>query len=841
MRIILIAAFLLLALTVSISAYDGPVGMQSLQDMNNMPRMYDGALMYQASSYDRGEGNYDSGNFIRTEGNEYVMMEAKGPGQVCRLWLTNASPNHHVRVFIDGESKPRIDLTVTELFSGSIYPFVWPLVGNDSVSSGGYYCYVPIPFSNGCKITTDCKDLYYNVQYQLFDSAEGVVSYSACVDPRDAIQKWSQVSNAAGLKQIEKSVSVPSKGSADLLDISGSGRIVKIKINIGDIGDSERALSIYRDLWLRIYWDGSKQAAVDAPIGPFHLVWFPDSKAKALFLGSPSAGEFYCYYPMPFASGAKISLVNMSQYDIKNINAQIVVADSSESADIEAGRVGEYHALYKNQQLKERDPDYQFADLSGAGIALGATFLMIGAPERGQIFLEGDERIFYNGSDKPQLHGTGTEDFFNGGYYYDRGLFSLPLHGYNARRYETRDQEAMYRLYLADKIIFTKGFKAGIEHGATNDQDVDYSSVFYYYSALPKKTNAEKVKMAVETKQVICLSGYVKTSSGEAAAGAVVSVRKNGSIIASSLTCPDGSFEIRGIDPGTYDVRVESPQIVPYTVYDVKYESGKPKYMALIVESACANLLANGDFAKGFTAGTANGWSVLNTDNFTGIHSESENHEQKIHVAQPVDGDSYSGIYQKVQVIPSQIYTLKADCMTRYKGDEENPWDNVMAKVCVQPLGKEDFRSRDLDFITLPAEHDTWHAVNQKFAVVGDAATVYLAAWRKFPQGGDNADVYFKNASFTGPTVPPMMPEVTLAKWNGSSISLSWQSPNKNSRYAISRSKNESDIIGNWQRYDAQTIEIVPNGLKASSKCYALIKCQNKLGVWSEISVAEIN
>ena len=43
--------------------------------------------------------------------------------------------------------------------------------------------------------------------------------------------------------------------------------------------------------------------------------------------------------------------------------------------------------------------------------------------------LEGDERISVDGSRSPQIHGTGLEDFFSGGFYFIRGAFTLPTHG----------------------------------------------------------------------------------------------------------------------------------------------------------------------------------------------------------------------------------------------------------------------------------------------------------------------------------------------------------------------------------------------------------------------------
>ena len=750
----------LLTLSTFAFAYDGPTGMTALSDFENLPRFYDGVNVYQSSSHDRGGGNYDSGNFVAVRGKEYVMLDAKGPGQITRLWLTNAGPNHRVRFYIDGESSPRIDSTVTELFSGAIYPFVWPLVGNDSISSGGYYCCVPVPFRTGCRIATDCKDLYYNVQYQKFDSADGVAAYDPCADPRSAIACWRKLREgeapAEPPRRFEKTLSIPANRTADIIDFRGSGRVVAIRIVVKDLGEGERALSIIRGVRIKMYWDGSTKPAVDAPIGPFHCVWFPESPAGGLFVGSAKPGEFYCFFPMPFARRARIALSNLTGSDISGIDASVDIRESAEDArDLAAGTECRFSALCRKQTMKEGEPDYLFANIKGRGIALGVSALMIGAPGAGQIFLEGDERIYYDGARKPQLHGTGTEDFFNGGYYFDRGLFSLPLHGYTARKYEMRDQEAMYRLFLADRIFYRTGLVAGIEHGATNDQNVDYASVFYYYEMGRGKSKVESRESKLESRKSkvavapapVAISGRVTLASGEPVAGAVVSSGKQ-----SALTCPDGAFQITGLAPGRYTVRVESPRIVPQAVDGVEVAGGKATSLDLQVKSDCVDLLANGRFEGGFESGVARGWTRFNTELYQGEFSMGEGPVQRTHVPQPVEGDSYSGMWQRVRVVPGQLYTFSAECRTLYTGTEENPWDNVMGKLCVHPLGKLDFRSKDIDFALFPAEHNTWHRLSQKVAAVGDSVILYLAAWRKFPQGGDQADVEFRNVSFVGPS-----------------------------------------------------------------------------------------
>jgi len=839
------AVLLVLSACASAHSYTGPTGMAALQDIDGLPKWQDGVKMHQFSSYDRGGGNYDSGNFLEKRGNEYVMMDATGPGQVCRLWLTNAGPNHHIRVYIDGDAKPRVDLTVTELFSGAIYPFVWPLVGNDTVSSGGYYSYVQIPFRKGCRVTTDCKDLYYNVQYQAFDNAGNMQSYPGYADPRAAIAAWRSIGHVSSAKSFTKTVTAPANGIAELLDFKGCGRIVSLKISVPGLGKDEQSQEIVRNLWLRIVWDDEKKAAVDAPLGPFHCAWFPDSTARGLFVGCSKPGEFYCYYPMPFAKRARIELVNKTGEPVSGIKADVAVRESAADArDLAAHSEGRFRAVYSSRTMNEGDPDYVFADLKGSGIALGVSMWMKGAPERGQGFLEGDERIYYDGSAKPQLHGTGTEDYFNGGYYFDRGLFSLPLHGYTGRRYELRDQEAMYRLYLADRIFYSNGFRAGIEHGGTNDQAGDYESVFYYYDLGPAKPrpNASAPAKAPSAKQ-ISIAGRVTIDGGGAAAGAIVTARKpDGMVAGSALTHPDGGFELAGLPAGKYDLRVESPATVPYTLYDVTVAGTKPTAVQVTVKSSCADILKDGRFQNGFANGVAKGWDAFHTESYDGEYSQGDGTVQRIHMPEPPDGDWYVGLRQKLDVVPAQLYTFSAEAMTLFTGDEENPWDNVMAKLCFHPKGSEDFRSRDTKHFLFPAEHGSWYRLSQEVATVGDTATVYLAAWRKFPRGGSQADVEFRNASFVGPTVPPPAPKIVRSTWQGPTIELDWKPDEaaNESWYAISKSRNERDIVVPWTRAAGRSALVKDARVKSGMRCFVLAKCVNSRGVESEIAVAAI-
>lgn len=135
-----------------------------------------GEKCQQASSYDRAsrydaatgryiawDANGDGTGFVRMEGDQQVLAEMQGPGVIWRTW--SAAPGKgHVRVFLDGDPKPAIDLPFTSFFDGKTPPFNYPALVHDA--SSGKNCYVPIPFQKSCKIVAE-KDWgnYYHFTY----------------------------------------------------------------------------------------------------------------------------------------------------------------------------------------------------------------------------------------------------------------------------------------------------------------------------------------------------------------------------------------------------------------------------------------------------------------------------------------------------------------------------------------------------------------------------------------------------------------------------------------------------------------------------------------------------
>ena len=137
--------------------------------------------------------------------------------------------------------------------------------------------------------------------------------------------------------------------------------------------------------------------------------------------------------------------------------------------------------------------DWLFADEQGHGKFVGVSHTIRGSriktsfSDDAPYFLEGAERVYTDGSASPQWYGTGTEDFYEGGWYFKNGTrYSDPLTGQPDQRTATGGCAdycvAVYRLTLAESIGYHSALRFGIEHGKRNMVQPDYSSTAFLYT-----------------------------------------------------------------------------------------------------------------------------------------------------------------------------------------------------------------------------------------------------------------------------------------------------------------------------------------------------------------------
>ena len=286
-----------------------------------------------------------------------------------------------------------------------------------------------------------------------------------------------------------------------LFDVKGAGVIDHIWITIAP---PPPALSRH-DLILRMYWDGEQSPSVEAPVGDFFGQGWDESYPFAvlpLAAGPREGRAMVSYFPMPFASGARIEIENDST---QKVDAFYYYVDYQEYASLPSD-LGRFHAFY-NHATSEALPDgenewsvlgpqgknttgernYLIADIAGKGHYVGVNYY-VDCPSP-MWYGEGDDMFFIDGEPWPaQLHGTGTEDYFNTSWS-PNVLFQHPYFGYARVNGGTGwlGRTHVYRFHLADPIYFDRSLRFSIEHGHNNNLTLDLSSVAYWYQSEPHK------------------------------------------------------------------------------------------------------------------------------------------------------------------------------------------------------------------------------------------------------------------------------------------------------------------------------------------------------------------
>jgi hypothetical protein len=252
---------------------------------------------------------------------------------------------------------------------------------------------------------------------------------------------------------------------------------------------------------IRISFDGTQ--TVNAPLGQFYGSAGYDGTVRSLMTGMDpgGSGDLDAWWPMPFASSAVVSLYNGSGVALSGGTASITSAPCSTCASqLSSGTIGYFHATANSTSAANQvaGQDYQILHVSGHGKFVGVALGMTGpaSPAYYRGYLEGNERVYVDGSRTPDPLGTGTEDYFSSGWYFTNGPYTLPFNGnpiHLAGNYGcpvNQDCTSAYRLAIDDAVPFTTSLTYGIEHGATDNVAADYSSTAFWYG---ESTATQKV------------------------------------------------------------------------------------------------------------------------------------------------------------------------------------------------------------------------------------------------------------------------------------------------------------------------------------------------------------
>jgi hypothetical protein len=444
------------------------------------------ATMAQFSCFDLNGGNDDYARFLGSDPDGFrIMCDVQGPGVLTHFWCTQRSLSDTARwkIYVDNMVTPLFDVTIHDLF-GRIAPFLPPLC--DTVNYARY-SYVPIPFATRLKITSHyLGGLYY--QFEALRYAPGTAITSMTNPPSadylvrlDSLQQ--RFANPAApldlggeVTRVEGAQALDAGQTQTIVEQTGSGVSRRLVLWL-----ATHDRNLHDSLWVRVYADDYPLPLMDGPVNSLLGAadgWRPFQSA----LSGMSGDSLYLNIPMPFRAGLRVEAENRTA--APQLVGAALETVPREPADVKPFRLSSYT---EHAQPNPPFNPYTVLNTPGPGNFLGIFWQMRGTDHR---TLEGDERMAWNGAAVPQWQGTGTEDYFNGGYFWSNPNGQVDPHplASHGPLYLGGGNAAAYRWHIVDPVPFADGFRMTLECGGYSEVTADYQTTAFYYAPIPRWT-----------------------------------------------------------------------------------------------------------------------------------------------------------------------------------------------------------------------------------------------------------------------------------------------------------------------------------------------------------------
>ncbi len=310
---------------------------------------------------------------------------------------------------------------------------------------------------------------------------------ACCISTASAQTPTNDLSDSLGLTQLKKysshRVSSGNRNIASnddskrimpgdtlvMADVAGPGMVTHIWVTV-----ASNEFAWPRLLRVRVYYDGHKTPSVDAPLGDFFGVGHGSERnLNSLMIHDSSFGRARnSYWPMPYRKSCRITVTNegdrivpMFYYHVDYRSYPSLPAD-----------IAYFHAYYRQERPARAGHNYEFLDIKGTGHYVGTVLSVV--QTQLSWFGEGDDLFYIDGAKKPQIYGTGSEDYFNDAWGLrdsDGPWTGTPI----AEGERLGSRLSAYRWHVPDPIAFSNSLWAGIEHaGWTAKEDGSVRSAF---------------------------------------------------------------------------------------------------------------------------------------------------------------------------------------------------------------------------------------------------------------------------------------------------------------------------------------------------------------------------
>jgi hypothetical protein len=432
------------------------------------------------SSHDVDGGNRDNNpDAMPFEGEWRVMFHARGEGRVERFWATCSYDYdvprdwHALWIEVDGVT----------IFKGHPLDFFlgksrWqhPLVSSQTQSSGAYLSWLPMPFQHEAKIRWLGAPHFYQVSWR---SGPGSSVGPGVDQVREFLERrWWERPAPAFVEQrlVRTTPSIVARGPALVRDVvvelpgdDAADGLAHLRVRAGS-GPSVPASYFFGFPLSRSDLEAQAKPAAARPEWARTVAW--PSLQSALHHSDPAAHRLRSRMPIPLQAGETLAFeTDEAQRSVR------VAVDLVGGADAPAAppRGVRWFADYREQKAPGVETTVPILERGGPLTIVSTVEETSEGVPGNRGFLEGDEMIRVDGMRYPLYLGTGTEDYFNGGWYF-AGVHTNPMSGLVAFKPIDPDRKgwgfatfeyAMYRLHVLDPIVARSGVRFGLEAGET--------------------------------------------------------------------------------------------------------------------------------------------------------------------------------------------------------------------------------------------------------------------------------------------------------------------------------------------------------------------------------------
>ena len=284
-------------------------------------------------------------------------------------------------------------------------------------------------------------------------------------------------------------VEIPENETLEIMDICGSGKITHIWMTAFP--------DCWRELILRMYWDGEENPSVEVPFGDFFCCgWCERKNVRSVPIAVNPAGGMNCYFPMPFRTRARITVEN-----IGNKKQIFFYQIDFQNCEIEEDAAYFHASFHRENPVKYMEPYIILEGVEGKGHYVGTYAAW--QVNSNQWWGEGEVKFYLDGDKEfPTICGTGTEDYFGGAWNFEYpagqyGEFSNLYQGFQVIKpdglYHANQRFGMYRFHMPDPICFEHDIRVTMQalgwrkNGRFLPLQDDISTVAYWYQTEPHK------------------------------------------------------------------------------------------------------------------------------------------------------------------------------------------------------------------------------------------------------------------------------------------------------------------------------------------------------------------